>query len=54
MSFQAPVPKDNENLLSKIDQLEKEENAKLVEFLKNISKEIEALNAEVLQKFFFK
>lgn len=46
LSFQAPEPKDNDNLLSKIDQMEKDENAKLVEFLKSVSKEIESLNAE--------
>ena len=42
-----PVPKDNDNLLSKIDQLEAEENGKLAEFLKDIAKEVEALKTEV-------
>ena len=42
-----PVPKDNENLLAKIDQLEKEENAKFVEFMKSVAKDVEALKAEV-------
>ena len=47
VSFQVPVPKDNDNLLSKIDQLEAEENGKLAEFLKDIAKEVEALKTEV-------
>jgi hypothetical protein len=42
-----PVPKDNDNLLSKIDQLEAEENGKLAEFLKGIAKEVEVLKTEV-------
>ncbi len=47
MAFQTPAPKDTENLLSKVDQQEKEENARLVEYLKGVAKLIEGLKAEV-------
>lgn len=55
MAFQAPYPKDTENLLSKIDQSEKEEEVRLTEFLKQVSQAIEALKAEVniLKRLFF-
>lgn len=44
--FQTPQPKDTDNLLAKIESMEKQETAKLVEFLKSINVEIEGLNAE--------
>jgi hypothetical protein len=47
LAFQTPAPKDTENLLSKVDQQEKEENARLVEYLKGVAKLIEGLKAEV-------
>ncbi len=45
--FSVPVPKDTQNVLSKLDALEKSEGDKLVEFVKRISAEIEALKLEV-------
>lgn len=50
-AFQAPYPKDQENLVSKIEQAEKQEEARLVEFLKDVAKKIEALKAEVGWRF---
>lgn len=47
LAFQMPYPKDGENLIGKIDQVEKEEAARLSEFLKHVAKKIEELNAEV-------
>jgi hypothetical protein len=47
LAFQTPAPRDSENLLSKVDQQEKEENARLVEYLKGVAKLIEGLKAEV-------
>lgn len=41
------APKDTENLLSKIDALEKTEGDKLVSFVKAINADIEALKLEV-------
>ncbi|RNA44878.1 ATP synthase subunit mitochondrial [Brachionus plicatilis] len=46
LAFQAPYPKDTENAVSKIDQSEKEEVARLTEFLKQISQATETLKAE--------
>ena len=46
LAFQAPYPKDSENALSKIDQAERQEEASLAEFMKEISQKIEGLRAE--------
>ena len=46
------MPKDNDNLLSAIDQLEKAENVKLADFIKSIEKDIEVLKAEVCFELF--
>jgi (p)ppGpp synthase/HD superfamily hydrolase len=46
-SFQAAYPKDSDNVLSKIDQQEKSETAVLADFLKEVTKKIENLQAEV-------
>ncbi|CAF1089195.1 unnamed protein product [Brachionus calyciflorus] len=46
LALQVPFPKDNENVLSKINQSEKEEHARLAEFLKQIHQTIEALKSE--------
>ena len=45
------APKDTENLMTKIDALEKTEGDKLVAFVKAINADIEALKLEV--KFIF-
>ena len=42
-----PAPKDTEDLLSKVNVLEKEEGAKLVEFVNELSAKIDVLQAEV-------
>lgn len=47
MAFQTAYPKDNENLLGKIDQGEKEDSARISEILKQVAKNIETLKAEV-------
>jgi hypothetical protein len=47
LAAQVPFPKDGENLISKIDQVEKEEDTRLAEFIKEIAKSIEVLKAEV-------
>lgn len=47
LAYQAPVPKDTEDLLTKLDQLEKEESTQLLQFLKEVEQKIQALNAEV-------
>lgn len=53
LAFQTPYPKDGENLIGKIDQAEKEENTRLVEFLKQVAKNIEVLKAEVCKTIIF-
>ena len=47
MGLQVAYPKDSQNLLSKVNQTEKEEDAKLVAYLKEVAKTIESLKAEV-------
>jgi len=46
LAFQASYPKDTENLISKIDKVEKEENTRLAEILKQVVKKVESLKAE--------
>jgi hypothetical protein len=47
LAFQVPFPRDGDNLVSKIDQSEKEEDTKLSNYLKGIAKLTEDLKAEV-------
>ena len=47
LSLQVAYPKDTQNLAAKVNQAEKEEEAKLVAYLKEVAKTIENLKAEV-------
>ncbi len=46
MSFQVPYPKDTENLVEKLNELDKQAQAQGAEFLKSVDQTVKNLNEQ--------